>query len=148
MAPSSSATTDLAAPFSLGNGSASPPPTAAELKAHLQSLLDAKEVQLSQAAALGQRVLAQQMELENRILKINSGLEALMDEDVYGGIANNSMKRGVVSGEALSHYRELAQAVAQWDEETKALSSELGGTTLSRVSCHVRSNVDSSSQVL
>ncbi|KAJ7821017.1 hypothetical protein B0H14DRAFT_3471865 [Mycena olivaceomarginata] len=44
--------------------------SAGDMRYHLQSLLDAKERQLQQAGALGQRVLAQQMELEERIRQL------------------------------------------------------------------------------
>ena len=129
-----------------------PPPTPSELKAHLQTLLEAKERQLLQAGTLGQRVLAQQMELEERIRKIQSltpGLEAEaygydpQDEDVYGGIASNNGRNepsndDFVEGEALDQYRELAQAVAQWEEENRTLSGELGASVGGNISLTVR----------
>src|SRR5690348_15342846 len=76
-----------------------PTPSPAELAAHLQTLLEAKERQLHQAGIIGQRVLAQQMELEERVKKLQTmtaGLEgeAFDEEDVYGGIAPNKAGRG------------------------------------------------------
>ncbi|KAF6745032.1 hypothetical protein DFP72DRAFT_1018302 [Ephemerocybe angulata] len=119
-----------------------PTPSPDELRAHLQSLLDAKERQLNQAGILGQRVLAQQMELEERVKKLQTmtaGLEdeGYDDEDVYGGIATNTVGRGGkrrgssaahVRGETLDSFRELAQTIVQWDEENKMLNEELAAS--------------------
>ncbi|EAU89423.1 hypothetical protein CC1G_07649 [Coprinopsis cinerea okayama7 len=104
-------------------------PSPAELQAHLQSLLDAKERQLQQAGTLGQRVLAQQMELEERIRQLQAltpGLDGYQGEDVYGDIASNSVGSGL-DREAIERYRDLATTVMQWDEENRVLSSQLGG---------------------
>lgn len=108
-------------------------PTPAELKAHLQSLLDAKERQLQQAGTLGQRVLAQQMELEERIRQLQALTPALsndeyqyQEEDVYGGVASNPSGAGL-DRDAVEQYRQLATTVMQWDEENRMLSSQLGG---------------------
>src|SRR5882762_6734726 len=49
--------------------------SAGDMKFHLQNLLDSKEKQLQQAGTLGQRVLAQQMELEERIRQIQEVIE-------------------------------------------------------------------------
>ncbi|KAK7027275.1 hypothetical protein VNI00_015364 [Paramarasmius palmivorus] len=45
-----------------------------DVKSHLQTLLDVKEKQLQQAGTFGQRVLAQQMELEERIRHLQEDL--------------------------------------------------------------------------
>lgn len=121
-----------------GNDVAVPSPV--ELKNHLQSLLDAKERQLQQAGTLGQRVLAQQMELEERIRQLQAltpglGSESFdyEEEDVYGGVARNTVDAGL-DREAVERYRELAATVMQWDEENRMLSSQLGnGITLGKV---------------
>lgn len=74
------------------------------MKSNLQSLLDDKEKQLQQAATLGQRVLAQQMELEERIRQLEE-----LDEDDDG-----------------DKYRELAETISTWDTENAQLSSGFG----------------------
>lgn len=108
-------------------------PTPTELRSHLQSLLDAKERQLQQAGTLGQRVLAQQMELEQRIRQLQASTPVLSndeyqyeEEDVYGGIASNHSGAGL-DREAVEQYRQLATTVMQWDEENRMLSTQLGG---------------------
>ncbi len=84
--------------------------TAGDMKAHLQSLLDSKEHQLQQAATFGQRVLAQRMELEERIRQLQE-VEADKDED------------DDVDPEAADKYKELADTVVSWDNENAELSS-------------------------
>ncbi|KAG8216903.1 hypothetical protein J3R82DRAFT_7176 [Butyriboletus roseoflavus] len=82
-------------------------------KLHLQLLLDNKEKQLQQAGALGQRVLAQQIELEEKI-------HHLQDLDVERGDEED------LDADARERYRELADTVKAWDLENARLSSAFG----------------------
>ncbi|KAJ7634633.1 hypothetical protein FB45DRAFT_909405 [Roridomyces roridus] len=87
--------------------------SAGDMKYHLQSLLDSKEKQLQQAGTLGQRILAQQMELESRIQQLQE-----MDADKLDDEA--------VDEEAQDRYRELADTLMGWDRENAQLSSTFG----------------------
>ncbi|KAF7318979.1 PH domain-containing protein [Mycena chlorophos] len=87
--------------------------SAADMKYHLQSLLDAKEKQLQQAGTLGQRVLAQQMELEERIRQLQE-LDGDKLDDEH------------VDDESRERYRELAETLRAWDSENADLSSGFG----------------------
>ncbi|KAJ7204776.1 hypothetical protein GGX14DRAFT_500974 [Mycena pura] len=87
--------------------------SAGDMKYHLQSLLDAKERQLQQAGSLGQRVLAQQMELEERIRQLQELDADKLDDDE-------------VDDEARERYRELAGTLRAWDNENAELSSAFG----------------------
>jgi hypothetical protein len=78
--------------------------TAGDMKYHLQNLLDSKEKQLQQAGSLGQRVLAQQMELEERIRQLQI-LEVDKGED-------DEIDLG-----ARERYHELAETILAWDSE-------------------------------
>ncbi|KAH9478703.1 Anucleate primary sterigmata protein A [Psilocybe cubensis] len=89
--------------------------TAGDMKFHLQNLLDSKEKQLQQAGSLGQRVLAQQMELEERIRQLQE-LEADKGED------------DEIDNEARERYRELAETIVAWDTENAQLSSTFGSS--------------------
>ena len=84
-----------------------------ERKFHLQLLLDNKEKQLQQAGALGQRVLAQQIELEEKI-------RHLQDFDVERGDDED------LDTDARERYRELADTIKAWDLENAQLSSAFG----------------------
>ncbi|KAH7886987.1 hypothetical protein F5I97DRAFT_1808344 [Phlebopus sp. FC_14] len=87
--------------------------SAGERKFHLQLLLDNKEKQLQQAGALGQRVLAQQIELEEKIRQLQEfDAERGDDEDL--------------DAEARERYRELADTIKAWDTENAQLSSTFG----------------------
>ena len=90
--------------------------TAGDMKYHLQNLLDSKEKQLQQAGSLGQRVLAQQMELEERIRQLQV-LEADKGEE-------DEIDLG-----ARERYRELAETILAWDSENAQLSSVFGGSS-------------------
>ncbi|KAJ3484850.1 hypothetical protein NLJ89_g11950 [Agrocybe chaxingu] len=90
--------------------------TAGDMKFHLQNLLDGKEKQLQQAGSLGQRVLAQQMELEERIRQLQE-LEADKGEE------------DEIDEEARDRYRELADTITAWDQENAQLSSAFGGSS-------------------
>jgi hypothetical protein len=84
--------------------------SAGDMKLHLKNLLDSKEKQLQQAATLGQRVLAQRVELEERIRQLQE-----MDAD--------KPDEEEIDFEARERYRELAEAIDAWDADNSALSS-------------------------
>lgn len=90
--------------------------TAGDMRFHLQNLLDSKEKQLQQAGTLGQRVLAQQMELEERIRQLQE-IEADKSED------------DEIDEDARERYRELADTVLSWDSENAQLSNAFGGSS-------------------
>ena len=71
-----------------------------DMRQHLQNLLDSKEKQLQQAAALGERLLAQRVELEERVRPLQE-----IDADRTDEITADMRER----------YRELADAVRAWD---------------------------------
>jgi hypothetical protein len=87
--------------------------SAGDMKFHLQNLLDSKEKQLQQAGTLGQRVLAQQMELEERIRQLQEA-DADKGED------------DELDAAATERYRELAETIRAWDAENAQLSSAFG----------------------
>ncbi|GLB42302.1 putative meiotic cell cortex C-terminal pleckstrin homology [Lyophyllum shimeji] len=89
--------------------------SAGDMKFHLQNLLDSKEKQLQQAGTLGQRVLAQQMELEERIRQLQE-LEADKGDD------------DEIDEYARERYRELAETLVAWDNENAQLSSAFGSS--------------------
>ncbi|KAI0346389.1 hypothetical protein BDW22DRAFT_1388518 [Trametopsis cervina] len=80
-----------------------------DMRFHLQTLLDSKEKQLQQAGTLGQQLLTQRMELEERI-------RALQDMDFDGGEGD----------EVREKYRELVDTIKSWDAENEQLSSTFG----------------------
>ncbi|THH09224.1 hypothetical protein EW145_g2179 [Phellinidium pouzarii] len=89
--------------------------SAGSMRQYLQSLLDSKEKQLQQAGTLGQRVLAQQMELEERVRQLQDiGSEKAEDDEV--------------SSEMRLRYRDLANTLKVWEEENTHLSSAFGNT--------------------
>ena len=89
--------------------------TAVDMKTHLQHLLDSKEKQLQQAGSLGQRVLAQQMELEERIRQIQEAMEEGKGEEEQQ-----------LDEDARERYRQLADTLLAWDDENARLSSTFG----------------------
>ena len=95
-------------------GSSSPQSSSSgDIRFHLQSLLDSKEKQLQQAGTLGQQLLAQRMELEERIRQIQE-----LDYDIGEG---DDMRE---------RYRELADTIRTWDTENEQLSSVFGAKVL------------------
>jgi hypothetical protein len=70
------------------------------MRQHLQNLLDGKEKQLQQAAALGERLLAQRVELEERVRLIHE-----TDAD----------KADEITADMRERYRELTDTVRVWD---------------------------------
>jgi hypothetical protein len=87
------------------------PTTPVSMKMHLQALLDAKERQLQQAGMLGQRVLVQQTELEERIRQLELEFEGEGEEGDEG-------RREKV--------RELGEVIAKWELENEELSRVFG----------------------
>jgi hypothetical protein len=90
----------------------------ADMRLQLQGLIDAKEKQLLQAGALGQRVLAQQVELEDRVRQLQE-MEADRAND--GDDAD-----GEIDADMRERFRELAELVRSWDTENAQLSSGFG----------------------
>ncbi|KAH7926165.1 hypothetical protein BV22DRAFT_1087687 [Leucogyrophana mollusca] len=84
-----------------------------ERKFQLQLLLDEKEKQLQQAGTLGQRVLAQQIELEERVRQLQELDAERGDEDEF-------------DSDARERYRELAETIKTWNLENAQLSSTFG----------------------
>jgi hypothetical protein len=80
------------------------------MRLKLQALLDDKERQLQKAEALGQRILAQQMELEERINQITE-----LDEQGGGAQTEDG------DSEMRSQLDELAQTMHGWATENDSL---------------------------
>jgi len=78
------------------------------MRQHLQNLLDSKEKQLQQAAALGERLLAQRVELEERVRLL---------QDIDGD------KSDEITADMRERYRELADAVRAWDSGNTQLTT-------------------------
>jgi hypothetical protein len=118
---------------------ASAPPGAKALRAQLEALRDAKERQLHCAGMFGQRIVEQQMELDERI----SLLRGLIDdgassdesdsdserkahnEGKAGARARNGAEGKELGSEARERWRELRTTLDQWDRENALLSEEL-----------------------
>lgn len=98
--------------FSLSNDPFSTP---GDMKSHLQHLLDSKEKQLQQAGLLGQRVLAQQADLDELMRQLQEMEAEMADAD------DDSIEH-----EARLRYNELADKIVQWDRENAQLSSIFG----------------------
>jgi hypothetical protein len=79
-----------------------------DMRQHLQNLLDSKEKQLQQAAALGESLLEQRVELEERV-------RLLQETDVD--------KSDEITADMRERYRELADAVRAWDLGNTQLTS-------------------------
>lgn len=80
-----------------------------DMRELLQNLLDSKEKQLQQAGTLGQQLLTQRMELEERIRQ-------LQELDLDEGDGDDVREK----------YRELADSIKAWDDENEQLSSAFG----------------------
>jgi hypothetical protein len=80
-----------------------------DMRELLQNLLDSKEKQLQQAGTLGQQLLTQRMELEERIRQ-------LQELDMDGSDSDDVRER----------YRELADTIRAWDAENEQLSNAFG----------------------
>lgn len=86
------------------------PVSPGDMRSHLQNLLDDKEKQLQHAGTLGQQLLAQRMELEERIRQ-------LQDLEMDAGSDDEDAEMSV-----RERYRDLADTVKQWDTENEQLS--------------------------
>lgn len=102
--------------------------SAGDMRSHLQSLLDAKEKQLQQAGTLGQRVLAQQMELEERIRQLQELDAGKADEED-------------LDMEAKEKYQELAESLIAWDAENAQLSSAFGKVSATNLCSTIHTNM-------
>ncbi|KAF8885292.1 meiotic cell cortex C-terminal pleckstrin homology-domain-containing protein [Infundibulicybe gibba] len=109
-APDGGSVPHMPGSFSTSND---PSPSAGDMKLHLRHLLDSKEKQLQQAGTFGQRVLAQQMELEERIRQLQE-----LEADKSG--------EGDIDAEARERYRALADTVIAWDSENAQLLNTFG----------------------
>jgi hypothetical protein len=78
------------------------------MRQNLQNLLDGKEKQLQQAAALGERLLAQRVELEGRVRLLQE-----VDAD----------KSDEITADMRERYRELADTVRAWEFGNVQLTS-------------------------
>ncbi|KAI8976653.1 hypothetical protein BD414DRAFT_539198 [Trametes punicea] len=97
--------------------------TTDSMRLHLQALLDSKEKQLQSAATLGHQLLAQRMELEERIRQ-------LQELDLDGGAGSGGSSEDGHGGLDVSvreRYRELAEAIKAWDAENEQLTTVFGG---------------------
>lgn len=103
-------------PFSDGtNGTSHPHGLLYDVRARLQTLLDQKEQELQSAGSLGQRILAQQMELEERINQISeleSGRTGLKDDEI--------------ESEMRAKLNDLADTMHSWQHENQQLWSGYG----------------------
>lgn len=88
--------------------------TQGNMRLHLQILLDNKEKQLQSAATLGHQLLAQRMELEDRI-------KQMQDLELDGTGSDDGL-----DGSVRDKYRELADAIKAWDTENEHLTSVFG----------------------
>lgn len=86
------------------------------LRIQLQALLDDKERQLKLAGTLGQRVLAQQVELEERISQLND-LEA---------VKPNASDEEAVELDIREKLRELRDTMNVWETENQEIFDFLG----------------------
>ncbi|KAI0697045.1 hypothetical protein BC835DRAFT_1339896 [Cytidiella melzeri] len=95
--------------FSTMTGLSSYSSSSDDVRFQLQTLLDTKEKQLQQAGTLGQQLLAQRMELEERI-------RILQDMELEGGEGDDARDK----------YRDLVDTIKAWDAENEQLSSTFG----------------------
>lgn len=88
------------------------------LRQHLSSLLDQKSSQLQMLGSMGQEILKQQQELEERI----KGFEDEEDEgeDQVGDVTKSKLKQ-------------LDEAMRQWESQNEGMMRELGGKVCTRV---------------
>lgn len=92
------------------------PVSPGDMRSHLQNLLDDKEKQLQHAGTLGQQLLTQRMELEERIRQ-------LQDMEMDAGSDDEDAEVSV-----RERYRDLADTVKQWDTENEQLSILFNGS--------------------
>ena len=88
-------------------------PSIGDMRAHLQLLLDNKEKQLQQVGTLGQRILSQQVQLDERVRQLHE-LEADLGDDQD------------LDSEIRERYRELTEIVKAWDVDNTQLTQSFG----------------------
>lgn len=113
MASSSSSQPDAPGAAKKTSASFSSP---SELLSHLEGLLDAKEAQLQHAATFGQRVLAQRMELDERVRQLREEHADELDDE-----------RDLLDEDLAEKYKELADTLMGWDKENAEMSREFLG---------------------
>jgi hypothetical protein len=86
-----------------------------DVRARLQTLLDQKEQELQSAGSLGQRILVQQMELEERINQI-SELES----------SRTGLKDDEIESEMRAKLSDLADTMHSWQHENQQHRSGFG----------------------
>ena len=86
-------------------------PSIGDMRAHLQLLLDNKEKQLQQVGTLGQRILSQQVQLDERVRQLHE-LELGDNQDL--------------DSEIRERYRELTEMVRAWDTDNTQLTQSFG----------------------
>ena len=84
-------------------------PSIGDMRAHLQLLLDNKEKQLQQVGTLGQRILSQQVQLDERVRQLHE-LEAELGDNQD------------LDSEIRERYRELTEMVKGWDVDNTHLT--------------------------
>jgi len=84
-------------------------PSIGDMRTHLQLLLDNKEKQLQQVGTLGQRILSQQVQLDERVRQLHE-LEAELGDNQD------------LDSEIRERYRELTEMVKSWDTDNTQLS--------------------------
>ena len=93
------------------------------MRLHLQALLDNKEKQLQSAATLGHQLLAQRMELEERIRQ-------MQELELDGSGSDDGL-----DGSVRDKYRDLADAIKAWDTENEQLTSVFGAKVSGNLAC-------------
>lgn len=88
-------------------------PPIGDMKSHLQILLDNKEKELQQAGTLGQRILSQQIQLEERVRQLYELEEELGDNQDF-------------EPEVRKRYGELMKMVKAWDAHNTQLTQWFG----------------------
>ena len=88
-------------------------PSIGDMRAHLQLLLDNKEKQLQHVGTLGQRILSQQVQLDERVRQLHE-LESELDDNQD------------LDFEIRERYRELTEMVRAWDTDNTQLTESFG----------------------
>jgi len=88
-------------------------PSIGDMRAHLQLLLDNKERQLQQVGTLGQRILSQQVQLDERVRLLH---------DLEAELGDNQD----LDSELRERYRELTEMVKSWDVDNTQLTESFG----------------------
>lgn len=104
-------------------------PPAGGLGIQLQALLDDKEKQLKLAGTLGQRVLAQQVELEERIQQLN-------DLEAAKAAKTDPADEDAVESEIREKLRELRDTMNTWESENQDIFDVIGSNK-ARIDSHI-----------